>query len=380
MNTTSTSLAVQPLLFSFEDLSGCFLTAPSYKEKEFMAYWNALVEIVPPSLLNERKRHTGRPGYALMDILAVWMVKDFFCLKSITDTLSYMTAYVNLRIITGISRIPSGSTVSRLTGELWTVLDISELADKVRAAFFSGRLICNLSIDSTTEDARAKPVNGKRTEVNAPKKRGRKKKGSEEALAEEERRRKEAELADLEENGDIDKYLSTLNMDCSLTGKKNSKGHMQWRIGYKVHMACDDNGIPVSHVVTGASVHDSQVAIPLLRKADSISDFCYALMDSGYFSSRIDAFTRTLGKIPVIDGKKCGNSPKPEMDPAKKQRYRARTTVERTNSELKECFLPKVIYSRGIRAHFEINLAVLLVTMKAMRRVLLKEQELSPAA
>ena len=88
---------------------------------------------------------------------------------------------------------------------------------------------------------------------------------------------------------------------CSVTGKKNSKGNMEWFIGYKVHLAVDDNGIIVAHHVTGACVHDSQVAIPLMRMADRRCDYLYALMDGGYTSQRIEAFASSIGKVPIID-------------------------------------------------------------------------------
>lgn len=60
------------------------------------------------------------------------------------------------------------------------------------------------------------------------------------------------------------------------------------------------------------------------------------------------------------------------MDPAKVVRYRARTTVERSNSELKSCFLPQTLYSRGCCAVFDLNLSVLLLTLKRMAMVLEK--------
>jgi hypothetical protein len=36
--------------------------------------------------------------------------------------------------------------------------------------------------------------------------------------------------------------------------------------GYKLHIHLADGGIPISCVLTSASVHDSQVAIPLAKK------------------------------------------------------------------------------------------------------------------
>jgi len=45
-------------------------------------------------------------------------------------------------------------------------------------------------------------------------------------------------------------------------------------------------------------------------------------------------------------------------------------TVERTNSELKDGFLPDKIYKRGANARYEIELAILLTTRKKVGRVL----------
>jgi hypothetical protein len=44
--------------------------------------------------------------------------------------------------------------------------------------------------------------------------------------------------------------------------KRNSKGHQESWIGYKLHLDVVDGDIPVSAVLTGAGVHDRQVAIP----------------------------------------------------------------------------------------------------------------------
>ena len=175
--------------------------------------------------------------------------------------------------------------------------------------------------------------------------------------------------------GDVKQFLSTLENRCTITGKLNSKGHMQWRIGYKVHLAVDDMGIPVSFAVTGASVHDSRLAIPLMRMAGDRVRFLYALMDGGYSSGDIMEFTKSMDAVPVIDFKADRNGVKAEMEPAKKIRYRGRTTVERTNSELKDCFLPPKLYSRGSKAILDIKLAVLLLTMKKIRKAVMMLEE-----
>ena len=71
--------------------------------------------------------------------------------------------------------------------------------------------------------------------------------------------------------------------------------------------------------------------------------FFYALMDGGYSSGDI--------------------------------RYRGMTTVERTNRELKDCFLPPKLYSRGSKAILDIKLAVLLLTMKKIRKAVMMLEE-----
>ena len=103
--------------------------------------------------------------------------------------------------------------------------------------------------------------------------------------------------------------------------------------------------------------------------------FFYALMDGGYSSGDIIEFTKSVDAVPVIDFKADRNGVKAEMEPAKKIRYRGRTTVERTNSELKDCFLPPKLYSRGSKAILDIKLAVLLLTMKKIRKAVMMLEE-----
>ncbi len=253
-------------------------------------------------------------------------------------------------------------------------MDFSSIIASICSSFYRGRLVCHLSIDSTIVEAREKPV--KKEKPKMKRKRGRKPKDSEEFTIADEKER----LYSFMENGDIDEFLSSLEHRCSVTGKKNSKGNMEWFIGYKAHLAVDDSGIVVAHHVTGACVHDSQVAIPLMRMADDRCDYLYALMDGGYTSRRIEDFACSIGKIPIIDRHADRNGTKKEMDPAKAWRYRSRTTVERTNSELKECFLTEKLYSRGKRGIFQIELSILMLDIKKIAARLRAEAEAGKAA
>jgi len=57
--------------------------------------------------------------------------------------------------------------------------------------------------------------------------------------------------------------LDDLPKDCDVGSKKNSKGYKKSWVGYKLHIDTADGQVPVSCVLTSASTHDSQAAIPL---------------------------------------------------------------------------------------------------------------------
>jgi hypothetical protein len=88
-------------------------------------------------------------------------------------------------------------------------------------------------------------------------------------------------------------------------------------------------------------VHDSQLAIPMEQLTEKKVPFCYSLMDSAYDSKVIDEFIRSHGRVPIIDVNKRKDNNRPPLDPAKKERYNIRTTVELANSHLKDSLIPR---------------------------------------
>ena len=70
-------------------------------------------------------------------------------------------------------------------------------------------------------------------------------------------------------------------------------------IGYKLHV--DHGGIPISCIMTSASTHDSQVAIPLGTLTAGRAENLYDLMDAAYDSIEIWAHCILLGHKPIID-------------------------------------------------------------------------------
>jgi hypothetical protein len=64
--------------------------------------------------------------------------------------------------------------------------------------------------------------------------------------------------------------------------KKGSKGCKSSRIGYKLHIDAADGAVPISCILTSASIHDSQVGIPFAMLSNTRVINLHDLMDSAY--------------------------------------------------------------------------------------------------
>ncbi|MBI4325697.1 MAG: hypothetical protein HY674_10595 [Chloroflexi bacterium] len=77
-------------------------------------------------------------------------------------------------------------------------------------------------------------------------------------------------------------------------------------------------------MLTSASTHDSQAAIPLAQLTAQRVTALYELMDSAYDAPQIAAFSRRLGHVPIIDPNPR-NGDKPPLSPAEALRFHERT-------------------------------------------------------
>ena len=75
----------------------------------------------------------------------------------------------------------------------------------------------------------------------------------------------------------------------------------------KLHIDAADGHIPVSCILTSASVHDSQAAIPLAQITNQRVTNLYDLMDSAYDAPIISEHSKSLGHVPIIDINPRGN-------------------------------------------------------------------------
>jgi hypothetical protein len=303
--STSNTVSLQPLLFDIEDFKSCFFREPSERELEFLSLYGTVQQLLSPCELMglRRSSNKGRVGYELLSILGIMLLKLHFRQPTMKETLLLLQENGNLRDILGISKVPSQSTASRLSKDVESIVNPAVLHGRVIQAYQEGmdnRMVGHLSIDSTIIQAREKPF-VKKKEISPPKKKGRKKKGS----PEEKEYRKQKARAELERLDylaeEILTSISRREIRCSLTAKQNSKGMKQWFIGYKIHLATDDFGVPIGYVVTGACVHDCKVAVPLMKMAYQCTDFLYALMDKGYLNPDINAYADMIGRKVIID-------------------------------------------------------------------------------
>lgn len=169
----------------------------------------------------------------------------------------------------------------------------------------------------------------------------------------------------------LEENLADLPTGCDFGCKRDSKGRpFYWR-GYKLNMDTIDGGIPVSAVLTSASMHDSQCAIPLAQMtAGRIAVSFYDLMDAAYDSPEIHDFSQKLGHVPIIDHNPRGGEKRP-MDPPHRVRFGNRTSAERVNSQLMDNYGGRFVRVRGadkVATHLLFGL-IALTSAQLMRLV-----------
>lgn len=257
-------------------------------------------------------------------------------------------------------QIPSEATFSRAM----TDFAETQLAQRVHEALIkktyedTETIILHNSRDSTAIEAREKPMNKKEASceeerVKPEKKRGRPKKN-------EQRPSKEPTRIEKQQMMTLEEMLDDLPKSCNIGTKKNSKGHSEHWIGYKLHLDIADGCVPISALLTSASLHDSQAAIPLAEMTARRVVNLYDLMDAAYDVPGVIAHSNSLGHVPLIDknprrDKVLADDLKAEskrqkllnLKPAEKIRYNERTTAERANARLKDEFGARMVTVRG---------------------------------
>jgi hypothetical protein len=273
--------------------------------------------------------------------------------------------------------VPSAATFSRRFATFADTAVMDQALNTVVKRHLEGRIIGHIMRDSTSIDAREKPLNKKRDiqlPKDPPRRRGRPRKGEPKATKKMKRLAKQARQK-------ASVSLSQLNMKCAWGCKKNSQGNVSFWKGYKLHLDVTDMGIPVTAVVTGANVHDSQLAIPMEKLTERKIHHLYSLMDSAYDAQDIRSYIEGKGRVAIIDGNKRRKEGVRPFDPAEKERFKIRSTVERANSHLKDWLIGGKVYVRGIRkVRFHLMSGVVcLAAVKILQYLVVPQQDADAA-
>jgi hypothetical protein len=363
----------------------------------------------------------GRPAKDRQALAAAFVAKAVLGLQTTRQLLDRLQVDRTLRYLCGwnsAEAVPHESTFSRAfaefsESELPQHLHEAVIQDAYKKNEPEGQLVGHITRDSTAIEARERypdtaeqaaarqkkhprkksaRSNKQRTSKHlkakpiAKRKRGRPRK-SERALSGKRLPRQRRQT--------LDEMLSELPRDCDSGAKKNSKGNPQYWRGYKLHIDVADGQIPISCVLTSASVHDSQVAIPLATITNQRVTSLYDVMDSAYDAKEIREHCESLGHVPLIDPvqrtvpivhstyqdslrgyDKRRKLPKtvpgkiPPFTTAQEERYKIRTMSERVNARLKDEFGGRTTRVRGaskVMAH--LMFGILAITVDQLLRL-----------
>jgi hypothetical protein len=334
------------------DLQTCFEEALNGQQKTFMHILRCIEEHLP-SLIRPYAG-TGRIPYQYQPFLRSQFAKNFFRIETTSKLIERLKADPNLRLLCGFTAIPGRSSFSRAFSYLGEMGILTGTLEDFAKETFKGKIVYHVSRDSSAINARETvEKKDKKKSKKTLKKRGRPRKGA----VKQEKQPTEMEQQITRSAADS---LEKLNKKCSFSCKKNSQGNISYWKGYKLHLDVSDTGFPITACVTGANVHDSMLAIPMEKMTEQRVTFCYSLMDPAYDANTITGFILSRERMPVIDKNKRKNKNHHPLDPAKKERYKIRTTVERAYSHLKDNLIPKAIYVKGItKVSFVLFSAVL---------------------
>lgn len=307
-------------------------------------------EQVPPGCL----QWLGRKRADRRALARAFVVKASLNLPTTKMLIERLRVDRSLRQLCGWEQgrqVPSEATFSRAFGE-FAALGLLDRVQEARVKeYLGGEVVWHVARDSTEIEAREKP----KPKAARPKfRRGRPRKG--EVRPPKPKKRLECQYRQRPEEA-----IAELPTACDLGTKQNSRGHKHHWVGYKFHVDIADGEIPLAAVTTSASLHDSQVAIPLMKLTAERVTSWYDLMDSAYDAVPIRQHSQELGHVPIIEAnRRWGKSG--EMEPDRALRYHHRTQAERFNSRLKDNCGGRFVRVRGhpkVHAHLMFGLLVI---------------------
>ena len=294
--------------------------------------------------------------------------RDMFVTKQQVDLVEFMERRhsKSLEFLSGW-QVPSEATFSRAFNNFAESALPSRLHEALIEKTMQGHLVGHVSRDSTAIKGREKPT--PKPPAKPKRGRGRPRRG--------EHRPKQHRRLQRQPEMTLPQMLEDLPRACDVGVKRNAKGYQESWVGYKLHIDAADGAVPLSCILTSASLHDSQAAIPLATLTATRVTNLYDLMDSAYDAPEIRAHSESLGHVALIDVNPRNAARKLELKTETQAqraaghvypehlRYRERTTVERVNGRLKDEFGARQIRVRGhakVLCHLMFGILALTVT------------------
>ncbi len=331
----------------------------------------------------------GRPPKDRVALARAFVAKAVLNLPTTEALIDRLQADQALRRICGFERfhaIPEASRFSRVFAE-FTALELpARVHEALIRAQLGDQLIGHIARDATEIEARERPAPKAMAATSheptapadrfagasadavstpkpaPPKKRGRPRKGEE--------RPKEPTVLERQVSENVAESLVQLPTACDAGSKKNSKGFKETWTGYKLHIDTADGDIPVTAILTSASLHDSQAAIPLMRLTGERVTYLYDLADAAYCSAVIREASRQAGHVPLIDHN-ARRGEKIDFAPHKAERYKVRSQAERVNSLLKDNHGGRHVRVRGApKVYTHLMFGILVIAAEQLLRLL----------
>lgn len=312
----------------------------SEKQKQLVAILEMLqIE----SYIKSYRGAEGRPREDRRALARAFVAKAVYNLETTRQLRERLGSDATLRRLCGWERqsgLPSEATFSRAFAEFAQRQLPERVHAKLIEKYEAARLVGHISRDATAIEARERAVKKvKKAEQLPQEKRTRRKKG--------EAKSKPLTRLERQQSLTLEEMLAELPTVCDCGTKRNSKGYPTHWVGYKLHLDVADGGIPISCILTSASVNDSQVALPLATLSAQRVTNLYDLMDSAYDARIIKEHSRALGHVPLIDSHTRRGAEKQAFAPHEAQRFKERSTVERVYARLKEEFGGRLVRVRG---------------------------------
>ena len=322
----------------------------------------------------------GRPEAERAALARAFVAKAVFNLPTTRSLIDRLQFDKTLRSLCGwstLSEVPSEATFSRAFQEFADLELPSRVHEALIRQALEDRIVGHISRDATAIEGHEKPHRAEKPETAAPTdkpkaKRGRPRKGEQRLPT------KEPSRIERQAGMTLARMLADLPRGCNIGCKRNAKGHQESWTGFKLHIDTADGDIPISCILTSASVHDSQVAIPLATMTAGRVDNLYDLMDSAYDVAAIKNHSRALGHVPIV-------AINPRRDSALKQelaleekrlalvghsmaediRYNQRSSAERVNGNFKDNHGGRTVRVRGpdkVMCHLMFGIVVIAAT------------------